>query len=113
VPRNIDPAPAKLENISLYNIDDLEELAQGGVQARERELAAVSSNYRGARRGADRELHAETTTGFRPKNEIIAGSRTVRDFLKSSSNSGLGGMNCVHAPHNFAVTPGSRSRPCA
>jgi glutamyl-tRNA reductase len=40
VPRNIDPAAGQLENISLFNIDDLEGLAQGGVQARERELAA-------------------------------------------------------------------------
>src|SRR5436853_1927121 len=39
VPRNIDPAVAGLENITLYNIDDLEALAREGVQARERELA--------------------------------------------------------------------------
>jgi glutamyl-tRNA reductase len=40
VPRNIDPAAGELENISLYNIDDLEAMARHGVQARERELAA-------------------------------------------------------------------------
>jgi glutamyl-tRNA reductase len=40
VPRNIDPAAGQLENISLYNIDDLEGLAQRGVRTRERELAA-------------------------------------------------------------------------
>jgi glutamyl-tRNA reductase len=40
VPRNIDPAAGQLENISLYNIDDLEELARRGFQARERELTA-------------------------------------------------------------------------
>lgn len=40
VPRNIDPAAGQLENISLYNIDDLEGLAQRDVQAREHELAA-------------------------------------------------------------------------
>src|SRR3989440_5011277 len=40
VPRNIDPAAGELENVSLYNIDDLEGLAQRGVQARERELVA-------------------------------------------------------------------------
>jgi glutamyl-tRNA reductase len=40
VPRNIDPAAGQLENVSLYNIDDLQALARQGVQARERELAA-------------------------------------------------------------------------
>jgi len=39
VPRNIDPAASQLENITLYNIDDLEALARQGAQARERELA--------------------------------------------------------------------------
>src|SRR2546421_3012678 len=40
VPRNIDPAAGGLENVSLYNIDDLEAVARRGVDARERELAA-------------------------------------------------------------------------
>jgi glutamyl-tRNA reductase len=40
VPRNIDPAVGELENVALHNIDDLEALAQQGVQVRERELAA-------------------------------------------------------------------------
>ena len=40
VPRNIDPAVAGLDNVSLLNIDDLEALARRGVQARERELTA-------------------------------------------------------------------------
>src|SRR5882724_10771304 len=40
VPRNIESAVGALENISLYNIDDLEAVARRGVQARERELAA-------------------------------------------------------------------------
>ena len=39
VPRNIESAVGALENISLYNIDDLEALARQGAQARERELA--------------------------------------------------------------------------
>src|SRR6202007_2388006 len=33
-PRNIDPAAGELENVALYNIDDLEALAHTGVQAR-------------------------------------------------------------------------------
>jgi glutamyl-tRNA reductase len=40
VPRNIDPAVRGLENVSLYNIDDLEAVARRGVRAREQELAA-------------------------------------------------------------------------
>jgi glutamyl-tRNA reductase len=40
VPRNIDPAVGGLENVALYNIDDLESLAREGVQAREGELTA-------------------------------------------------------------------------
>jgi glutamyl-tRNA reductase len=39
VPRNIDAAIADLDNVSLYNIDDLEALARQGAQARQRELA--------------------------------------------------------------------------
>ena len=40
VPRNIDPAAGQLENISLYNIDDLEAAAREAVRNREGELAA-------------------------------------------------------------------------
>jgi glutamyl-tRNA reductase len=40
VPRNIDPAAGRLENVSLYNIDELKAIARQGVQARQRELAA-------------------------------------------------------------------------
>ena len=39
VPRNIDPAASQLENVTLYNIDDLEALARQGAQARQGELA--------------------------------------------------------------------------
>jgi len=40
VPRNIDPAVRSLDNVSLYNIDDLETIAQQGIEARQQELAA-------------------------------------------------------------------------
>src|SRR3954463_7229640 len=40
VPRNIDPAVGGLENVALYNIDDLEAVAPRGIRARERELTA-------------------------------------------------------------------------
>src|SRR5438105_5390176 len=39
VPRNIDPAVGGLEDVALYNIDDLESLARAGLRNRERELA--------------------------------------------------------------------------
>jgi glutamyl-tRNA reductase len=39
VPRNIDPAIGQLENVSLYDMDDLGALARRGVQGREGELA--------------------------------------------------------------------------
>ena len=42
VPRNIDPAVGGLDNVSLYNIDDLETIAQQGVHTRKRALAACS-----------------------------------------------------------------------
>src|SRR3954452_6528910 len=40
VPRNIAPAASQLENVTLYNIDDLEAVARRGIQTRERELTA-------------------------------------------------------------------------
>jgi glutamyl-tRNA reductase len=40
VPRNIESAVGDLENVSLYNIDDLEAMARQGVCNREQELAA-------------------------------------------------------------------------
>jgi glutamyl-tRNA reductase len=40
VPRNIDPTAGQLENVSLYDMDDLGALARRGVQAREGELTA-------------------------------------------------------------------------
>ena len=43
VPRNIDPAVGGLDNVSLYNIDDLEKIAQQGVHTRKRALAACSA----------------------------------------------------------------------
>jgi glutamyl-tRNA reductase len=40
VPRNIDPAVGGLDNVALYNIDDLESRAREGIQTREGELTA-------------------------------------------------------------------------
>ena len=40
VPRNIHPGIASLDNVTLYDIDDLEALALEGVRNRERELTA-------------------------------------------------------------------------
>src|SRR5436309_12537807 len=54
VPRNIDPAASQFENVTLYNIDDLEALARQGAQARERELATCHQII---------EAHVETLVG--------------------------------------------------
>jgi glutamyl-tRNA reductase len=43
VPRNIDPALGKLENIFLYNIDDLKNIAEENLKSRLNELEAAES----------------------------------------------------------------------
>ena len=43
VPRNIDPALRKLENIHLYNIDDLKNIADKNLKSRQSELEAAKS----------------------------------------------------------------------
>ena len=40
VPRDIDPAVQQLENVFLYDIDDLEKLVAGNVRMREQEMAS-------------------------------------------------------------------------
>src|SRR5436309_3203229 len=59
VPRNIDPAVAGLDNVSLYNIDDLEALARQGVQARERELTACHQIIEAHVAALTEKLHTE------------------------------------------------------
>jgi glutamyl-tRNA reductase len=59
VPRNIDPAVTGLENVSLYNIDDLQGLARQGVQARERELTACDQIIEAHVAALTEKLHAE------------------------------------------------------
>src|SRR6266513_1749950 len=59
VPRNIDPAAGELENVSLYNIDDLEAVARCGVDARERELAACHKIIEAHVAGLIEKLNAE------------------------------------------------------
>jgi glutamyl-tRNA reductase len=59
VPRNIDPAAGALENVSLYNIDDLEAVARRGVQARERELTACHQIIEAHVAALTEKLHAE------------------------------------------------------
>ena len=59
VPRNIDPAVGGLENVALYNIDDLESLAREGVQARERELTACHQIIEAHVAALTEKLHME------------------------------------------------------
>jgi glutamyl-tRNA reductase len=59
VPRNIDPAVTGLDNVSLFNIDDLEALARRGVQARERELTACNQIIEAHVAALTEKLHTE------------------------------------------------------
>ncbi|MEY2556234.1 MAG: glutamyl-tRNA reductase [Verrucomicrobiota bacterium] len=59
VPRNIDPAVGHLENVSLYDMDDLGALARRGVQGRERELAACHQIIEAHVAALTEKLHAE------------------------------------------------------
>ena len=59
VPRNIDPAVTGLDNVSLFNIDDLEALARRGVQARERELTACHQIIEAHVAALTEKLHTE------------------------------------------------------
>ena len=59
VPRNIDSAAGRLENVTLYNIDDLEALTREGAQARERELAACHQIIEAQLAPLIEKLHSE------------------------------------------------------
>src|SRR5438132_8289160 len=60
VPRNIDPAASQLENVTIYNIDDLEALSRQGAQARERELATCHQIIEAQVRAVLEQLPAES-----------------------------------------------------
>src|SRR5216117_2505636 len=60
VPRNIDPAVGGLENIALYNIDDLEAVAREGIRNRQRELAACHQIIEAHIRALIEKLRAES-----------------------------------------------------
>src|SRR5437016_4084957 len=59
VPRNIDAAVTGLDNVSLFNIDDLEALARRGVQARQRELTACHQIIEAYVAALTERLHTE------------------------------------------------------
>lgn len=76
VPRNIDPAAGKLENVALYNIDDLEALARQGAQAREREVAACHQIIEAHAAALTEKLHTEESRrhwGATPRERSIGG----------------------------------------
>ncbi len=76
VPRNIDPAVGGLENVALYNIDDLESLARQGVQARERELVACDEIIEAHVAALTEKFHTEESRRRResaPRELSIAG----------------------------------------
>jgi glutamyl-tRNA reductase len=59
VPRNIESAVGGLENIVLYNIDDLEAVAREGIRNRQRELAACHRIIEAHIRTLIERFHAE------------------------------------------------------
>src|SRR5438105_8622050 len=59
VPRNIDPAASQLENVTIYNIDDLETLSRQGAHARERELATCHQIIEAHVAALTEKLHTE------------------------------------------------------
>jgi glutamyl-tRNA reductase len=76
VPRDVERACGELENVYLYDIDDLQQIARENVAAREREVAACQAliaQYRQrfadwleANRGAIEERYGETKLWERP-----------------------------------------------
>jgi glutamyl-tRNA reductase len=77
VPRNIDPAVTSLENVSLYNIDDLEGLARPRVQARERELTACYQIIEGHVATLIEKFHAEERSNRRVRGPLAAHSNLL------------------------------------
>jgi glutamyl-tRNA reductase len=82
VPRNIDPAAGEVENVSLYNIDDLEAVARSGVQARERELATCHQIIEAHVAALIEKLNAEDKRLSAEERE----NRWVPDPLATPSN---------------------------
>jgi glutamyl-tRNA reductase len=76
VPRNIDPAASQLENVALYNIDDLEEMAREAVLGREREVAACNQIIDAHIAAITEKIHTEESRwnwGSAPRELSIGG----------------------------------------
>jgi glutamyl-tRNA reductase len=83
VPRNIDPAVRRLDNISLYNIDDLETIAHQGVQARQQELAACYQIFEAHVAVLIERFHADNERGHQAWLPHV--SSTVSGLLLQTS----------------------------
>jgi len=83
VPRNIDPAARSLDNVSLYNIDDLETIAQHGVEARQQELAACYQIIEAHVAVLIERLHAENE--WRHQSWLPQPFSTVSELLLQTS----------------------------
>ena len=106
VPRNIDPAVTGLDHVSLFNIDDLEAAGSPGRSGSRARVDRVPSNYRGARRGADRE-----TSHRRSAKPLEIGATTAFNH-RSYSTTNVGKINDGCASLT-AIVSGIRSRDCA
>jgi glutamyl-tRNA reductase len=88
VPRNIDPAASQLENVTMYNIDDLEALARQGAQARERELATCHQIIEGHVAALIKKLESESELMTRT-NLFRRSPEGTRDMSYPLPTSGL------------------------
>jgi glutamyl-tRNA reductase len=86
VPRNIDPACAEIDNLFVFDVDDLEAVIASNVRERE---AARHAHRRvggeGFRRGLARARHGPRTGAFRQELQDIARC----EFAKSRNRLGL------------------------
>ena len=105
VPRNIDPAVTGLDHVSLFNIDDLEAAGSPGRSGSRARVDRVPSNYRGARRGVDRETRYGNRTASRDRRNAVA-VRFSKHDCRSAFASELEGMSRDHPSLESAIALG-------
>jgi glutamyl-tRNA reductase len=91
VPRNIDSAVRDLENVSLFNVDDVQAMTRHGIRNRERELAACH-----------RIINAHVAA-LVAKWNLEAKRRDQRDCLyRSGLSHSAAGLTCTWLPNEVA-----------
>jgi glutamyl-tRNA reductase len=81
VPRNVDPDVQLLDNVYLYNIDDLQGIARQNVRQRQQELAACQHIIDGAVQSLWSRLSGSRASfpeiSFGPRPEVLPGLASV------------------------------------